>query len=150
MIKPKFKQCQGPCGLIKPIFKNYKGPDDTKAKKYCKECWYSMEPPKQLKQTTSIKKVSAKKSKKDRAYSALRQVFLEQHPLCEIGLQGCLNVATEVHHRQGREGDLHLDTTKWAATCHSCHTWITEHSAEAIEMGFSISKHKVNENDTAN
>jgi hypothetical protein len=30
------------------------------------------------------------------------------------------------------------DAAFWIAVCRPCHNWITEHSAEAIELGLSV------------
>lgn len=46
--------------------------------------------------------------------------------------------ATEIHHKEGREGKLLLDKTKWLATCRACHVFVEEHGRWAREHGFSI------------
>jgi hypothetical protein len=84
---------------------------------------------------------SSKKIKQDALYSPLRRKFLEENPTCQARIQGkCTRIATQVHHKAGRIGSLYLDVSKWLAICHECHTWITEFSKEAIEMGLSESR----------
>jgi hypothetical protein len=89
-----------------------------------------------------ISKKSNKQLEKDIEYALLRKEWLPKHPVCEIGLPGCTVKATQVHHCQGRYGELLTDVTKWKSACHSCHQVITEKSAEAIEQGHSLSRHK--------
>ena len=112
-------------------------------------CW-KKEQVKQIKKSpaTAIlysktsRKAIAKKSKKrsalDRLYAAARKAWLPDHLVCEMQLPGCTYHTTEVHHTEGRETpEKLLDTTRWLGGCHNCHAWVTEHSAEAIEMGLS-------------
>lgn len=76
-------------------------------------------------------------------YDKKRRQFLKEHPECEIKKPGCKGKSKHVHHKEGREGPLLLDDTKWLAACDGpCHEEITEHSREAIEEGHSRSKHK--------
>lgn len=86
-----------------------------------------------------IKQVSDKRKKLDKAYKVLRQVFLSQRRHCEANLTGCTITATEIHHKAGR-GQQYLNTALWLPICRSCHTWVTEHSKEAIERGLSVSR----------
>lgn len=62
--------------------------------------------------------------------------YITQHPQCGI----CKQPATTIHHRQGRIGDLLLDKTKWLQLCMDCHVKVTEDSAWAIKMGYSVSR----------
>jgi hypothetical protein len=100
-------------------------------------------------QRTPIKKVSQRKALDNELYKKIRAAWLPQHETCEAQLPGCTQKATEVHHMEGREGILLLHTPKWLAVCHHCHGWITENSREAIELGLSYSRHKVNASGTA-
>jgi len=86
-----------------------------------------------------IKSISDKQDKLNKAYSALRKVFLEQHPFCMAQLNGCTGVSTDVHHMKGR-GEYLLDTATWMSSCRLCHSWIESHSAEAKELGLSQSR----------
>lgn len=118
------------CNQEKYIYKNIAG------KKYCKTCAYKIQKPKK------IKPISVKKQKADVVYSEKRKEFLSNHSFCMAKLNGCTGFSTEVHHMIGRDGDNYLDESTWFPICRSCHNWITEHSKEAIELGFSKSRIK--------
>lgn len=82
-----------------------------------------------------MRRVSRKQAARLRVYSQLRRQFLEARPWCEA--PGCGQPASEVHHRAGRVGALLLDTETWLPVCARDHHWITEHPAEAYELGLS-------------
>lgn len=81
-----------------------------------------------------MRRVSRKRAVLLRLYARKRVEFLTEQPWC----LRCGGAATEVHHRAGRSGALLLDDSKWAAMCHGCHMYATEHPAEAIERGWSL------------
>jgi hypothetical protein len=91
-----------------------------------------------FKANAPIKSKSDKRRADERVYSTLRKVFLESHPYCQAGLQGCRGRSTEVHHKAGRTGDLYLNVKFWLACCRHCHDWIGLHPTEAIAKGLSI------------
>lgn len=123
MIQTKLKICAG-CNQPKHIWKSHG------KEKYCKECWYSKEPPKKP------KPVSTKMKELNDEYSRMRLLYLTANPFCKANLQGCTKVATDVHHKAGR-GENHLKMTTWVAVCRSCHRWIEENPKEAKELGLS-------------
>src|SRR6185295_9162245 len=82
--------------------------------------------PKQKKLRIPVRKVSKKRANENRIYTKLRQQFLEEHPVCEAGLNGCTVVATDVHHSEGRIGDKLLDVSTYKAVCRNCHKQIEE------------------------
>lgn len=86
-----------------------------------------------------INKISDSKKKTDKIYMGLRRLYLENHPLCEATLPGCIITATEVHHKAGRN-DNTLRVETWLPVCRSCHRWIEEHPTEAKEKGFSTNR----------
>lgn len=137
MIQPKKKLCGG-CSELKVIWKNHEG------KRYCKQCWSCHEGNVKQKPTVTQKPIprrSEKRSAEERIYTAKRIIFLAEHPMCQFHISGiCTQVATEVHHKEGRTGKNYLDITKWLAGCHSCHQWATDHPKEAIELGFSLKR----------
>lgn len=95
---------------------------------------------KEKKKTYTLKKTKPKPVAKKRAkqltkYSKLRIKFLEENPICCVCRE---NLATEVHHAEGKENELLLKVESFRPICRPCHTRITEHSAEAIEKGYSI------------
>lgn len=85
-----------------------------------------------------IAKKSDKQIERDIEYAKMRKAWLPLHKECEAKLKGCTHVTTQVHHMEGRLGILLFYHPSWLACCHNCHTWITEHSAEAIQMGLSL------------
>lgn len=89
--------------------------------------------------TKKIKQVSTRQQKLNTAYAVLRKEFMKANPHCQAKLDGCTYIATDCHHRRGR-GEYFLDASTYLAVCSACHRWITEHSAEAIEMGLSESR----------
>lgn len=84
------------------------------------------------------KLVSDKRKKENDLYKIVRDVYLSTHPVCEGNLSGCSGTPVELHHMMGRENDKLLDDRFFKALCHNCHSWCTEHSKEAIEMGLSV------------
>ena len=126
-MQTKLKKCAG-CQIEKVIWKSHK------KDKYCKECWYKIEKPK------SISQISKKRKDEMDKYGKLREGFLIVKPKCEVQLLNCTGASTEVHHKVGRTGDNYLKINTWLAVCRNCHTWITENSKEAIELGFSDSR----------
>jgi len=132
MIQTKLKVCAG-CSELKHIWKSH-GKD-----KYCKDCWYSIEKPK------NIPPVSTKRKVEMDEYSKKRELFLIANPICQAKLVGCTGKATDVHHTAGRTGDNYLKISTWLAACRSCHSWIELNPTEAKEMGFSQSRLKQEE-----
>jgi len=130
-MQPKLKICNG-CQKQKLIWKSH-GKD-----KYCKECWYTMEPP------SKIPPISKKMRETLDEYSKKRVAFLIVHSICQARLVGCTKEATDVHHKAGR-GENHLKISTWLAVCRSCHTWIELNPAEAKELGFSENRLKEQE-----
>lgn len=126
MIQTKLKQCAG-CKELKHIWKSHG------KEKYCKDCWYKLDPPKKA------SPISKKMRETLDEYGKKRVAFLIVHPTCQARLVGCTKDATDVHHKAGR-GENHLKISTWLAVCRSCHTWIELNPAEAKELGFSESR----------
>lgn len=85
-----------------------------------------------------MRAVSAKRAARDRRYRIEREEFLEQHPICEVMVEGCRWIATEVHHMAGRAPSVFFRKDLWKPACHPCHAYVTEHPAEAFERGWSV------------
>ncbi len=83
-----------------------------------------------------IRKVADKRAGQLREYSKLRKEYLALYPVCEV--EDCNEMATEIHHQRGAEGERLLDTNFFFAVCRAHHTHYTEHSKEAIELGVSL------------
>lgn len=98
----------------------------------CKVCGVITE----VKKPTKIRKMSKQLSARIRLYNMLRIEFLKDKrcAVCQI------KEATEVHHKQGKIGNLLLEQTKWLPICRVCHTEITINSKEAIEQGYSLKR----------
>lgn len=132
MIKPKIGKCLD-CRKERPL---------TAGR--CQSCYWpyrrSLKAEKGGKQqkNSHIAKKSVSKLDREIEYAKIRKGWLPEHRECQAALPGCCKIATQVHHKAGRSGDLLLETDKWLACCHRCHTWITEHSAAAVELGLSL------------
>jgi len=83
-----------------------------------------------------IKSASEKRKEALEQYKILRDVYMKDHPICEANLDCCRKKATDLHHPKGR-GIYLNDVSRFMAVCRPCHNWITEHSAESIELGLS-------------
>ncbi len=95
---------------------------------------------------TPIKKLSDKHKETLKEYKPLREEFLEQNPYCQLKLQGCLGVASEVEHREGKSSkELYLNSEKWFAICRVCHHQLEfVLGKEAYEKGLKIHKNQIN------
>jgi len=89
--------------------------------KDCEKQFRKEQPKKQL------KKVSDKRKKEEYVYSLVRKSFLKNNTLC----QSCGSPATEIHHKDGREGARLNYTPMLMAICRKCHTWIHNNPKEA-------------------
>ena len=125
-MQAKQKECAG-CKQTRHIWKAHG------RLKYCRNCWYSMEPPKR------IAPVSRKMRTKMDEYTKRRMAFLAIHNHCQAKLVGCTGQATDVHHKAGR-GENHLNMSTWAPVCRTCHQWIENNPLEAKDMGLSESR----------
>jgi hypothetical protein len=94
------------------------------------------------------KKTSAKKQNEIDQYAVLRQAFLLRK-WCAVHGKPCL--PTDVHHQMGKVGFCDeiamekgipalIDIRYWIPVCRLAHDWITEHSNEAIEKGYSLKR----------
>ena len=83
-----------------------------------------------------MKQYSAKRSKQIYKYKAIRYEYLHMHPLCGR----CGGMASEIHHRKGRSGEMLNDTKFFMPVCRDCHNWIESNPTKAKENGYSISR----------
>ena len=100
---------------------------------YCK-LHQSLRTDKKIK--TKIKPVGDKRRERLVIYREMRESLLKETPLC----LKCGNVGTDIHHLAGKENDLLIDRDNMIVLCRECHIFVTEHSAEAIELGLSKSR----------
>jgi len=135
-VKVNPKQCDGPCGLITIIYKN------LGRQRFCKKCWFFLNPPKLIKHT------STKRQKEVSKYSREKADFLKDNPYCQLKLSPrCLIYADQIHHTRGKENWRLLDKKYWKSACGICHDIVTEHSELVFESGASVSKHKLDNNE---
>ncbi len=97
---------------------------------------------------TRIRPVSLRRSDQLKEYSRERKwwLVLPENRFCVVAASGILHPlgiaqkvrTTDVHHKDGREGKLLLDKSKWLAVCRPGHTWIHDHSNEARKRGWLI------------
>lgn len=84
--------------------------------------------------------------KRRREYSDRRKAFLArpENRWCPVVASGVVlfvrrrQRTTDVHHKDGREGQLLLDESKWLAVCRDGHEWIHQHPNAARKMGWLI------------
>lgn len=81
---------------------------------------------------------------RDKIYLAIRTLYLAQFPNCAVCEDdGKQETATDIHHKKGRTGDLLLDPRFFIGVCRNCHRWIEENHVDAIEAGWSLSRHAI-------
>lgn len=95
-------------------------------------------PPKEKKQ---IPKKSAKRVREEREYLKIVDEVLKVTPMCAVREEGCTGKATGLHHKKKRSPKTYLDKDNLIPCCDSCNLWIELHPLEAIQKGYSISKH---------
>lgn len=77
-----------------------------------------------------------KRAAQERAYLKERAVWLVGK-MCSR----CGKPADTIQHAKGRRGDLLLDKRWWIPLCwNPCHSWVTEHPAEATAQGYALSR----------
>lgn len=87
-------------------------------------------------------RLPARSAKREAVMVERRQLVAEilaTRPVCEARLSGCTRRSVDVHERKSRArgGDI-LDRRILVALCRWCHTWITEHPAEAERLGWAL------------
>jgi len=130
-MEQKLKICSV-CGVPSKLWRS--------TPKLCKPCAMKADAKDKPKETTvpraAIKPVSDKRAQLNKAYTALRKVYIKQHPFCEA-MVICDGLPTsDIHHKKGR-GQYFLDDSTFLATCRNCHRWIEENVERAKELGFS-------------
>jgi hypothetical protein len=81
-----------------------------------------------------LRPVSKKRARENRAYTRLREWYLEQNPACEI----CGKKATQIHHKRGRFGARLNEKEYFMAICMACHDWIHKNPMEAYAKGYML------------
>jgi len=135
-LKVKLKECTG-CGLPRTIWKRV---DNLP---YCKSCYGKTHTPISKRPAASIKPIrnrTKKRARQEAIYARNRIKYLNKNDACRAQLACCKYVATDIHHKEGREGDLLLDESKWLSVCRNCHDWIENNPEEAKELDLSLSR----------
>jgi 5-methylcytosine-specific restriction endonuclease McrA len=83
-----------------------------------------------------LPRVSQRRRRIERERRQLVAEVLAARPRCQAQLDGCTLRSVDVHEvkTRGRGGSI-LDPANVLALCRSCHDWVTEHPAEAVELG---------------
>ena len=90
-----------------------------------------------------IAPVSQKRKGQLIIYKEERAAFLKANKFCQAQLDGCKVSATDLHHAVGRENELLNDKSFWVALCRPCHRKITDDTQLGIEIGVTVSRHKI-------
>lgn len=95
------------------------------------------------KQKQKINQISDKTMLLNSIYKTLAAKFKETHKECRAKChEGCTGKATEIHHKYKRSGFWLIVGRLFLPVCNTCHRYITDNSLEAVEQGWSISRHK--------
>lgn len=87
-----------------------------------------------------IKPASEKRAALNKELSGQVKAYKKKNSQCQVMLQGCSKITTDVHHMRGRLGSNLMDERYWIAVCRNCHRWIEEHPKAAKKLGFSTSR----------
>lgn len=89
-----------------------------------------------------INKTNPKTATLKLIYQNLSRRWLQHNKLCRARFAGCTHHATQVHHMYKRSGFWLIMTKFFFPICTNCHRRTTNHSAEAIKAGVSVSRHQ--------
>lgn len=99
--------------------------------------------PKEEVKPKPINKKSEKRKEEDKEYKKIVKEMLKASDRCEIKEEGCTGKAQGLHHKVKRGKFTLKDKKNLMRACNSCNLWVELHPMEAIDKGYSISKHKV-------
>ncbi len=94
------------------------------------------------KEKQPVKKQSEKRKVDQKEYRKIVSEMMKISDRCEIKETGCTGKATGLHHKKKRSPETFLDKRYLIRACDNCNLWAELHPKEAIEKGYSISKHK--------
>ena len=103
---------------------------------YCKIC---SEPP-EKKARKNIRKVSKKRVEENKEYLVVRNQYLIQNPICEY--EGCKAKATELHHKNARNGARLNDNNYFMSICSEHHLCVHANPKESFKKGYLILRSK--------
>lgn len=91
-----------------------------------------------LKKPVRLQKFSEKKAEKQLPFAVLRRKYLNENPVCEVHLEGCLGVSSEIHHITFSADD-YLNVATFKAVCSPCHRRLEDLPAiKRRELGLLI------------
>ncbi len=86
-----------------------------------------------------MNRISNRKRERDEKYLAIRKGFLQARSKCEVcpilRPTSKPNRATDIHHKNGKAGELYFQIHLFIPSCRRCHQWIGDHPKEARELG---------------
>lgn len=83
-----------------------------------------------------VKPISDKRKKQMVEYQKVRIEYLNAHKNCEY--EGCKKKATDIHHKNDRNGDRLNDADYFMSVCRTCHQTIHANPKESREKGYLI------------
>jgi hypothetical protein len=88
---------------------------------------------------TSVKRVSDKRQRQLDEYAVIREEYLNENKHCvPCNDHNIKTVATEIHHKNGREGERLNDKRFFLSSCEDCHRHIHLNPKESREKGYLI------------
>jgi hypothetical protein len=94
---------------------------------------------------TEIKRKSKKEGARLRRYEQARAIVYERSGgSCEARTPECRGAIDQVHHRQGRDGDLIDDVDRLLGVCWTCHNYIHRNPGLSYERGWLIKRNGEN------
>lgn len=92
-----------------------------------------------------IKKKSVKRVDQEKEYKKILAELRAESDKCELKVQGvCTGKMQGGHHMKKRQGN-YLNKKYIKRACNACNGWCESHPLEAIEMGLSLSTHKISQ-----
>lgn len=92
-----------------------------------------------------IARQSEKRKEDHKAYLKIVKEMMKVSDRCDIKEVGCTGKATGLHHKKKRSPATLLDKTLLIRACNNCNLWVENNPQEAIDKGYSVSKHIKNE-----
>jgi hypothetical protein len=92
-----------------------------------------------------IRSRSKKETERLRKYEKARAIVFERaNGYCEANTPACRGAMDQVHHRQGRDGDLIDDVSRLLGVCWACHNHIHGNPAVSYERGWLLRRNGEN------
>lgn len=90
-----------------------------------------------------IKKKSVKRVDQEKEYRKILKEMSAESDDCELRVPGVCTGTMQGLHHQKKRGSNYLNRKYLKRACNACNGWCESHPLEAVEMGLSISKLKV-------